>query len=79
MGTYVYEPLQQDEIRLLELHGSEEGSDLVANLLIRRLLDDNDEELRADGTPSTIPLRVTDTSWDEPFAPPGNLFPTPRA
>jgi hypothetical protein len=38
MGTYVYEPLQQDEIRLLELHGGEEGSDLVANLLIRRLL-----------------------------------------
>jgi hypothetical protein len=78
MAIYTYGHLEQDEIRLLELKWGEDGSVLVANLLSRRLLDDEDEELRADGTPG-IPFRVTDTSIETAPAPRGNPFPTKLA
>lgn len=45
---------------MLELKWGEEGLALVANLLVRRLLNKEDEELRADDSPG-IPFRVTDT------------------
>ena len=78
MATYTYGKLEQDEIRLLELKWGEEGSILVANLLVRRLLDEEDEELRVDGSPG-IPFRVTDTSVEQSFVPMSNPFPTKLA
>ena len=78
MATYTYEKLEQDENRLLELKWGEEGSALVANLLVRRLLDKEDEELRADDSPG-IPFRVTNTSMETSSIPRSNPFPTKQA